>query len=99
VPYKVGNYDGVKEQIRTLLDLATIAGIRESYLEALAKMAERLQNEPLAWGDPVYRKPNPVGLVCQGIVGPIIVRYSVHEPEHAVLIISIEPLFEWPVRP
>src|SRR5262249_49385858 len=99
VPYKVGKYDGVTKQIRTLFDLATLAGIRESYLAALAKMIEHLENEPLEWGDPLYRKTNPVGLVFAGLWGRSPVPSPVHEPQHAVLIISIEPLFEWPVRP
>ena len=99
MPYKVGAYAGVKEQMRTLADLASLAGIRHSYLDALKQMARHLQDDPLAWGDPVYRSPQQGGIVYHALVGPIVVHYAVHESKKAVLIIRIEPLFEWPVRP
>lgn len=99
MPYKVGKYPGVKEQMRTLAVRASLGGIRQAYLDALQTMADRLQHSPLAWGDPLYRLPHQSGLVCQAPVGPILVRYSVHEASQVVLIISIEPLFEWPIRP
>ena len=99
VPYKVGNYDGVEQQMQLLLDLASLAGIRASYLESLADMARHLKTDPLEWGDPVFRKPDLGGIVCRALVSPVVVHYSVHEPAHAVLIIEIKPLFEWPTRP
>ena len=98
VLYKVGNYDSVEEQMRTLLGLASLAGIREAYMDALKEMAYHLQNDPLEWGDPVYQKPFLDGLVCHALVGPIVVRYSVHEAVNAVLIIEIIPLFDWPIH-
>jgi hypothetical protein len=62
-------------------------------------MARRLQDDPLEWGDPLYQAPHQSGIVCQALVGPLVVRYSVHESKSIVLIISIEPLFEWHIRP
>ena len=49
MPFKVGKYEEVDQQMRTLFDLAILAGIRESYVEALAEMNRRLQDDPLGW--------------------------------------------------
>ena len=99
MPFKVGQAAGIKQRMQTLADLASLAGIRRFYLDALAVMLQRLENDPLEWGDPLYRKPALGGMVCHAVVSPIIVHYSVHEPAHTVLIIEIKPLFEWPIRP
>jgi hypothetical protein len=99
VPYKVGKYGGVEEQMQMLLDRASLGGIRAYYTGALLEMARHLKNDPLEWGDPLYRKPALGGIVCHAVVSPIIVHYSVHEPAHTILIIEIKPLFEWPIRP
>lgn len=45
--YKIGKFPGVAEKMRNLSDLASFAGIRQSYLEALRTMADRLENDPL----------------------------------------------------
>ncbi len=99
MPYKVGHYRGVKEQLATLADFASLAGLRQAYFEALKAMAQHLQHGPLEWGDPLYRKPQQDGVVCRASVGPILVHYSVHESISAVLIMNVEPLFDWPIRP
>jgi hypothetical protein len=99
MPYKVGKYPGVAEKMRTLADLASLAGLRQSYLDALRKMADHLENDPLEWGDPVYRVPHQSGVVCHALVEPVVVHYSVHESTKIVLIIDIKPMFEWPIRP
>jgi hypothetical protein len=99
MPYRVGLYKGVKEQLKTLAILASLAGFRQAYFDALHMMAQRLQEDPIEWGDPLYRKPQQNGVVCRASVGPIIVHYSVHESVNVVLIMRIEPLFEWPIRP
>jgi hypothetical protein len=97
--YQVGKFAGVAEQMHTLADLATLAGLRQSYLDALKYMLERLQRDPLEWGDPLYRTQREGGVVCHAWIGPIIVRYAVFESEESVLIIEIKPAFEWSIRP
>jgi hypothetical protein len=97
--YKVGTAAGVKERMQALADLASLAGLRQSYLDALTTMRQRLGNDPLAWGDPLYNKPPVGGIVCRAVVDPIIVHYSVHESSNSVIILRIDPLLEWPIRP
>ena len=97
--FKVGKYAGVGEKMRTLANLAVLAGIRQIYLNALMRMYRSLEHDPLGCGDPLYRLQVEGGMVCHAVFDPIIVRYSVHEPENAVLIMDIAPLFEWPIRP
>jgi hypothetical protein len=98
MPFKVGKYPGVAEKMRALADYASLGGIRQSYLDALKTMVERLENDPLQWGDPLYRAPHQSGIVCRACVGPITLLYSVHESVRVVLIIDLKPLFEWPIR-
>jgi hypothetical protein len=99
MPYKVAHYPGVAEKMRALADLASLAGIRRHYLDALRTMARRLQDDPLGWGDPLYRTHIQGGIVCSGLIDPIVVRFVVHEPEKVVLVIDIKPLFQWLIRP
>ena len=99
MPFKVGKVAGVGAKMRTLADRASLGGIRQAYLDALEQMLSRLENAPLQWGDPVYRLPHQGGVVFHATVSPIRVLYSVHEPESIVLIIDVNPLFHWPIRP
>ena len=99
MPYKVGTAAGVKDQLQTLLNLASLAGIRQFYLDAVDIMGRRLANDPLEWGDPLFRKPFVNGIVCRALVEPIMVHYSVHELINSVIILKVEPLFEWRIRP
>ena len=96
--YQVGKFAGVGEKMRTLADLAALAGLRQSYVEALQRMYERLHNDPIDWGD-LYRTKHEGGLVCHALIWPITVHYAVFESEQTVLIIDIKPAFEWPIRP
>lgn len=99
MPYKVGTAAGVKEQMQTLAELASFAGFRQRYRDALATMGRRLENDPLEWGDPLFRKPHVGGVVYRAVVGPIVVHYSVHESINSVIILSVDPFFKWPIRP
>ena len=97
--YQVGKFAGVAEQMQALADRAALAGIRQSYVEALKRMLQHLQHDPLEWGDPLYRTNHEGGIVCHAWVGPIVVHYAVFESEQTVLIIDVVPAFEWPIRP
>ena len=97
MPFKIGKYAGVGAKMRTLADLAALAGIRQIYLDAL--MYQRLEQDPLGCGDPLYRLHIEGGAVFHAVFDPVIVRYSVHEPQKTVLIMDIVPLFDWPIRP
>ena len=99
MPFKVGTAAGVKEQMQTLADLASFAGFRQRYRDALTTMRRRLENDPLEWGDPLFRKPQVGGVVCRAVVDPIVIHYSVHESNKSVIIIRVDSLFEWPIRP
>jgi hypothetical protein len=97
--YKVGKFSGVGEQMRALADRAKLVGIRQRYLEALQEMLERLQLDPLDFGDPLYRTKHEGGVVCHAMIDPIIVHFAVFEVDQTVLIIDIQPAFDWPIRP
>ena len=96
MPFKVSKVEGVGAKMRALATLASLAGLRQSYMAALLKMYEKLAIDPLGWGDPIFRQPHKGGIICHALVGPIVVHYSVHEPENTVFIMDVKPLFEWP---
>lgn len=98
MPYQVGKAAGIGERMRALADLASRAGIRQAYLDALTRMLERLQRDPRDWGDPLYHAKHEDGMF-HAHTNPIRVRYVVYEIEKKVMIIDIQPLFNWSVRP
>jgi hypothetical protein len=68
-------------------------------LEALKTILDKLQTEPLTWGDPEYHPRKKGSLDCHEVCSPLVVRYVVFEPEHKVLILRIDPLPATPLAP
>jgi hypothetical protein len=62
------------------------AGKGKRFLTSLRHILERLRQDPLAFGDPLYRLPALKLLVCQAAVLPIVVDFAVHEERPLVFI-------------
>ncbi len=90
--YRVDRLAVVDEQMRALAAKAAAAGIREYYLQSLHAVLERLRTQPLEWGDPDWRTQRPGGTVCHGLLGPLLVKYAVFEPDRVVLMLDLSPL-------
>ena len=95
--FRIGRSAAIEQQIRDLAKLATAAGIRKIYVDALRTMVDHLANRPLEWGDPEYNLIQAGGVVCHGIIAPILVRYAVYQLEQIVQIIEIKPLSNSPL--
>ena len=90
--FKVDRTPAVNQQMRELAERAKAARLNDSYADALRLMLERLQNEPLEWGDPEHNAKHPGGIFCHGIVWPLLVRFTVYPDERTVIIFDIRAL-------
>jgi hypothetical protein len=91
-PYKVDRLSTVGDRLKKLSEIATAAGFRQRYFDALIQMVEYLQSKPLEWGDPKNRTRHKGGLICQAILPPINVHYVVFEAERSVCILKVDLL-------
>ena len=64
-------------------------GRGEQVLAAFREVARRLQREPNAFGEPLYRLPGLQMLLRSGIVRPLVVHFGVCEDRPLVFIKGI----------
>jgi hypothetical protein len=62
------------------------AGTGQQFLAALREIGKRLREDPLNFGEPLYRLPALQLLVCQGAISPLLVDFAVHEERPLVFI-------------
>jgi hypothetical protein len=65
---------------------AAQAGKGNQFLSALRQIAQRLREDPLNFGEPLYRLPGLKLLVRQAAVLPLVVDYTVHETRPLVFV-------------
>lgn len=61
-------------------------GTGGTFLAALRQIVERLHQDPLTFGEPLYRLPALRLQVRQAVVLPLVVDYAVHEDQPLVFI-------------
>ena len=91
--YTIGRFAGIDARIQELADQAKKLGIGKPYKDAWRQILSNLQTRPMEWGDPEYNTKKPGGVVCHGIIEPVLVRFSVFESEQMVLIFDVQLLF------
>jgi len=84
--YRVVRSEKVRNQLRQWAETANEMGLIDQYIDALKVIEEKLQKEPLAWGDPLYRLPHLGLLLCRGIHWIFLVEYGVDESKRLVVI-------------
>jgi hypothetical protein len=71
------------KQVETILEQlhqqAVNAGTSQKFTAALVLIANRLQADPLALGEPLYRLPALKLLVCQAVVLLLVVIFAIHD--------------------
>jgi len=65
---------------------AVQAGTGQKFTAALRQIGARLEADPLALGEPLYRLPALKLLVCQAVVLPLVVIFGVHDELPLVFI-------------
>lgn len=78
-----------REQVKQRLDEAVGTAGKKRLLVALRTIVERLQRQPHAFGEPLYRLPALRLQVYQAAVAPVSVVYGVHEDQPYVFIRSV----------
>jgi hypothetical protein len=61
-------------------------GTGNAFLSAFRQIVERLHQDPLSFGEPLYHLPALRLLVRQAVVLPLVVDYAVHEDQPLVFI-------------
>jgi hypothetical protein len=90
--YKVTAPGPVKESLHDLMQKALQRGMYDAVVAAAKTIAQRLQADPLAFGDPTFRMSALKLLMHTVIVPPLVVTYGVHEEQPHVFIREIKPL-------
>lgn len=62
------------------------------FLAALRTIYERLQKDPMQFGEPLYTLPAMKLLVYQVVVGPVVVDYAVHQGKPLVFLRGVKLL-------
>ena len=71
---------------------AAQAGNGVRFVTAFRQIVSKLQEEPLIFGEPLYRLPALKLLVRQGVIAPLVVVYGVYEEKTLVFIRGLKVL-------
>jgi hypothetical protein len=82
----------VANQFKELHRREADVGRGKLVLSAFRKILTRLQQDPLSFGEPLYRLPVLRLLVRQGAIRPLRVDYAVHEHYPLVFIRGVQLL-------
>jgi hypothetical protein len=81
-----------KDLVKARFLEAVVDGSGQRFLTALRAVVERLQRDPHAFGEPLYRLPALKLLVYHGVLAPLVVDYGVHEEQPLVFIRGVRVL-------
>jgi hypothetical protein len=86
----------MSQQTRTVLKRlhqdAAKKGTGAQFVSAFRRIVERLERDPLAFGEPLYHLPILKLEVRQAVVDALVVVYGVHKDKPLVLIRSFKVL-------
>jgi hypothetical protein len=87
--YRLDHMPAAMEQIQSVAAIARQAGKLARFTEVLRKAVELLRSDPHRWGDPLYRLKSVDGIVCQGVVSPVVFRFVIYEQVQAVVLLNV----------
>jgi hypothetical protein len=90
-PYRVVCSEVLRQQLRQWGERAHRIGIGQEYAIALRDIWERLSNDPLTWGDPLFNLHHLDLLVFRALHPTLQVQYAIHQVERIVFVQSIVP--------
>jgi hypothetical protein len=98
-PYRVVRSEAIRQRLKQWGEAAEKVGLIDTYAEALQAIEEKLVNEPLTWGDPLYPLRHLELMIHRGIYWVFVVEYGVHERERVVFIKEYRLLPNNPLEP
>jgi len=90
--YQVTFSGQTRERARQLHQEAAESGAGQQFVQAMRTIVQRLQSEPMNFGEPLDRLPSLKLQVRQGIVAPVVVDFAVHEERPLVFIRGLKLL-------
>lgn len=92
IRYTVRTSEQTQGILKQLHAQAVQTGSGQRFLVAIRQIAERLQIDPLTFGEFLYRLPALKLLIYEAVVLPVIVNYAVHEDLPLVFIRGVKVL-------
>ena len=90
--YDVHFSGAMADRLRQIQRQASLEGRGEAVLAAFRQIVQRLERDPLDFGEPLYRLPALRLRVRQGAFRPLFVDFAVHEDRPLVFIKGIKLL-------
>jgi hypothetical protein len=88
-PYRIINFSAVTDTIKALYAQARVMGTEEPLRNCLAGIQQRLETEPVVFGEPLYNL-YAMGLqVRVGLFPPLSVRFAVDEERRIVYVSAL----------
>jgi hypothetical protein len=91
-PYKVVWSQQTREQVHRWANKAADLGMRDQYLAALRAILQKMADQPLTWGDPLYRLHQLGLVVYRGLYPPLRVHYAADESRRIVYVKEVDLL-------
>jgi hypothetical protein len=85
-PYRLGFSGAIRETLRQLQRKASQQGRGEEFLAAVRYVVNRLQQDPMEFGEPLYFLPALRMHVRCGVVRPLYVHFAVCEERPLVIL-------------
>ncbi len=88
--FRVIASDAVQAQFRKLAASAAVQGRGEEFLAAYQRLMQRLETDPLEFGEPRYQLP-ALGLeMRRAAVAPLLINYGVNLHQRFVVVQAVD---------
>ncbi len=86
MPYILSCADREIQKLRHWRERARLVGRESEFVEMVSRVYDRLTNDPLVWGDPLYRLHRLDLLICRGRYRFLQVYYGVDRAKRIVYV-------------
>jgi hypothetical protein len=87
-PFRVTSSELLRKQLLRWGEVAKRIGLGEEYAAAIRRIYDRLSNDPVGWGDPLFPLRQLKLIVYRGFDPVMYVSYGVHAQERVVFLRS-----------
>jgi hypothetical protein len=84
--YEVSMSGETRAEVKRLHRAAVQAGTGQEFISAFKQILERLEKDPLIFGEPLYHLSALKLAVRKGAIAPLVVVYGVHDEQPQVFI-------------
>ena len=91
-PFRVGISGATAQALRQLQRRASREGRGAAFLGAVRTAVQRMQSDPMTFGEPLYRLPALRIDVRCAVIRPLSIHFGVSEVHHIVVIQTVKLL-------